>query len=83
MPSLVLVNKQKDVYGEMVYYIRDERGVTNMIHECNLDDFMRRRGVSELQEGRPFFYERKSRKRVAEHQRQAPAERKQKTEPHR
>lgn len=63
LPSLELVDKQKDVYGETIYYIRDERGVTSMVHECNLDDFMHGKGVTELQEGTPFLYQRKSRKR--------------------
>lgn len=83
LPSLVLVNKQRDVYGEMVYYIRDERGVTHMIHECKLHDFMRRRGVAELQGGSPFFYERASRKRVAGQQSSMKAAQKKRTEPSR
>ncbi|MEB3103307.1 hypothetical protein [Ferviditalea candida] len=56
MPSLELVGKQKNGFGDTIYYIRDQNGTTNMIHESRLSDFLKKNGVSVLKEGDPFKY---------------------------
>lgn len=60
MPSLELIGKQKDVFGETVYYIRDQNGATNMVHESHLSDFLKKNGVSVLKEGASYQYPSRS-----------------------
>lgn len=60
VPSLELIDKKKNVFGDMIYYIRDQRGVTSQVYEGDLLEFMKSKGVSELKEGSPLFYSRKS-----------------------
>lgn len=60
LPSLELIDKKKNGFGDMIYYIRDQRGVTNQVYEGDLAAFMKMKGVSELKEGTPLLYSRKS-----------------------
>jgi hypothetical protein len=60
MPSLELVDKQKNGFGDTIYYIRDQNGTTNMVYESHLADFLKKNGVSVLKEGTPFRYSSRS-----------------------
>ncbi|MFC0213879.1 hypothetical protein ACFFK0_15720 [Paenibacillus chartarius] len=60
MPSLELIGKQENGFGETIYYIRDQSGTTNMVHESHLSDFMKKNGATALKEGLPFRYPSRS-----------------------
>lgn len=53
---LELIGKEKNGFGDTIYYIRDGKGATSMVAECNLSDYMKKNGVTELKEGLPFQY---------------------------
>lgn len=59
LKTLTLIDKQKNGFGEMVYFIRDEKGLTATVNEQNVDDYMRKKGVSSLVEGSSFIYNKK------------------------
>lgn len=54
--SLTLISKGKNSFGDTFYYIRDQNGITNQVYEEELQDFMKRKGVTELREGNSFVY---------------------------
>lgn len=63
--TLELISKEKNVFGDTYYYIRDSNGVTSQVYEGDLDAFMKRKGATELREGRAFLYpKRKSKSKV-------------------
>jgi len=53
---LELIRKEKNVFGDMVYLIREERGSITSVYERNLEEYLREKGVSHLVEGKPFVY---------------------------
>lgn len=59
VPSLVLISKEKNGFGDTYYYIRDSNGVISQIHEGDLDAFMKKNGVPKLKEGRAYLYPKK------------------------
>lgn len=58
LPSLELIQKGRNAFGEMIYYIRDHNGIINQVHEEHVHDFLKKNGVSELKEGTPYEYPR-------------------------
>lgn len=58
---LELIGKVKNGFGDTIYYIRDGKGSTNMVHDCDLSDFLKKNGVTELKAGSPFQYAIRSR----------------------
>jgi len=56
LPSLELIQKEKNRFGDMVYTIRDQRGITSTVYEGELEVFLKERGVSVLKEGTPTMY---------------------------
>jgi hypothetical protein len=56
LKTLTLVDKQKNGFGDMVYFIRDEKGLTDTVFEQDVQDYMRKKGVSSLTEGDSFVY---------------------------
>jgi hypothetical protein len=56
MPSLELISKEKNSFGDMYYYIRDQNGTVSHIYEENLEAFLKEKGVSELKDSVPFLY---------------------------
>ncbi|HUC91964.1 MAG TPA: hypothetical protein VMS09_08040 [Paenibacillus sp.] len=61
MPSLEVISKEKNGFGDTYYYIRDQNGVTIQVYEGELGTFMKKNGVSELKEGKSFIYPQKNR----------------------
>jgi hypothetical protein len=59
MPSLEVISKEKNGFGDTFYYIRDQNGVTIQIYEGDLEAFMKKKGVLELKEGVSFLYPKK------------------------
>jgi hypothetical protein len=57
--KLELIGKDKNVFGDTVYQIREENGQTCVIHENELEGYLKRKGVSSLNVGQPFLYIRK------------------------
>jgi hypothetical protein len=55
-PSLELISKEKNSFGDMYYYIRDHNGVVSHIYEGDLESFLKKKGVSVLKEGTSFLY---------------------------
>lgn len=53
---LELISKERNVFGDTIYYIRDGRGATSVVYENDLPQFMKKNGVTELKEGSPFKY---------------------------
>ena len=59
VPTLELISKEKNGFGDTYYYIRDSNGVTSQVHEGDLDAFMKKKGVTKLKEGRAYTYPKK------------------------
>lgn len=59
VPTLELISKEKNVFGDMYYYIRDSNGVTNRVYEDDLDAFLKKNGATELRRGRAYRYPKK------------------------
>lgn len=59
MPTLELISKEKNAFGDMYYYIRDSNGVTSQVYEGDLDAFMKKNGATELKESRAYLYPKK------------------------
>jgi hypothetical protein len=59
VPSLELISKEKNVFGDMYYYIRDSNGVTNRVYEADVDAFLKKNGATELRRGRAYRYPKK------------------------
>ncbi|MCY9668743.1 hypothetical protein M5X11_28110 [Paenibacillus alginolyticus] len=62
MFSLELIHKEKNGFGDMYYYIRDENGVMSRVYEGDLEEFLKKKGVPLLKEGVPFIYPQKSKR---------------------
>lgn len=62
MPSLELLYKEKNGFGDTYYYIRDSNGVTSQVYEGDLAAFMKKHGATELKEGKAYLYPKKQRK---------------------
>lgn len=56
MGKLELINKRKNGFGDWFFYIRDERGQVTQVFEGDLEQFLMRRGVSELVQGNEYLY---------------------------
>ncbi|MCU6711503.1 hypothetical protein M6D81_22660 [Paenibacillus sp. J5C_2022] len=61
VPILELVSKEKDGFGDTFYFIRHSNGVTSKVYEGDLDAFMKKNGVTELQKGKAYMYPKKKR----------------------
>ncbi|MCY9663706.1 hypothetical protein M5X11_01735 [Paenibacillus alginolyticus] len=59
VPTLELISKEKNGFGDMYYYIRDSNGVTSQVYEGDLDAFMKKNGATELKESRAYLYPKK------------------------
>lgn len=59
VPTLELISKEKNGFGDTYYYIRDSNGVTSQVYEGDLDAFMKKNGVTKLKEGRAYLYPKK------------------------
>ncbi len=65
VPTLELISKEKNGFGDTYYYIRDSNGVTSQVYEGDLDAFMKMKGATELREGSAYLYpKRKSKGKV-------------------
>ena len=56
MKTLELIDKQKNAFGDTIYYIRDERGATATVYEQDVEDYLRKKGVSSLTKGHSYVY---------------------------
>jgi len=59
MNTFELVDKHKNAYGDMIYYIRDEKGSTALICEQDVDEYLREKGASSLVKGQSYVYSKK------------------------
>lgn len=57
----ILVAKEKDGFGDTFYFIRHSNGVTSKVYEGDLDAFMKKNGITELQKGKAYIYPKKKR----------------------
>ncbi|CAM3465252.1 hypothetical protein [Marinicrinis lubricantis] len=57
--TLELISKEKNVFGDTYYYIRNSNGVTSRVYEGDLDAYMKKNGATELKKGRAFLYPKK------------------------
>lgn len=62
VPTLELIFKEKNRFGDTYYYIRDSNGMTNQVYEGDLDAFLKKNGVTELRRGRVYLYPKKQNK---------------------
>ncbi|WP_258313563.1 hypothetical protein [Paenibacillus sp. tmac-D7] len=59
MPTLELISKEKNGFGDTYYYIRNSNGVTSKVYEGDLDAYLKKNGATELKEGRAYLYPKK------------------------
>ncbi|MFF3924029.1 hypothetical protein [Paenibacillus lactis] len=59
MATLELISKEKNVFGDTYYYIRDSNGVTSRVYEGDLYAYMKKNDVTELKKGRAYLYPKK------------------------
>lgn len=56
MSRLEIIHKSKNVYGDIVYSIRNEQGGVETVCECDLKHYMKQKGVAALARGKPYMY---------------------------
>lgn len=56
MKTLELIDKRKNAYGDVIYYIRDEGGATVVISEKEVEGYLRKKGASSLTQGHSYVY---------------------------
>ena len=56
MKTLELIDKQKNAFGDMIYYIRDEKGTTATVFEQDVEDYLKIKGASSLMKGQSYIY---------------------------
>lgn len=54
--KLELISKEKNVFGDTVYHIREANGMTYTVFEQELEGYLKRKGVFSLTPGQPFLY---------------------------
>lgn len=57
--TLELIRKEKNVFGDTIYYIRDERCAICVICESDVETYLRQKGVSSLVQGSSYIYPNK------------------------
>ena len=58
MKTHELIDKQQNVYGETIYYIRDEKGATTTVCEQDVEEYLKKKGVSSLSQGHSYVYKK-------------------------
>lgn len=56
MKTLELIDKQRNAFGDMIYYIRDEKGATTTVFEQDVEDYLKIKGASSLMKGQSYIY---------------------------
>ena len=56
LKTLELVQKQKNGFGDMIFYIREEKGAIRLVCERDVETYMQEKGVSSLVQGASYIY---------------------------
>ena len=56
MRTLELIQKQKNNFGDTVYYIREENGVVAVVCESEVEGYLKMKGAAALVEGTAYVY---------------------------
>jgi hypothetical protein len=54
--TMELIDKQKNGFGDMIFFIRDDKGFIYLIWEKEVDAFLNKHGVTSLIQGSPYEY---------------------------
>lgn len=56
LKTLELIQKQKNGFGDMMFFIRDDRGAVCLVCERDVETYMQEKGVSSLVQGSSYVY---------------------------
>lgn len=56
MSRLEIIHESKNVFGDTIYFIRNEQGCMEQVFECDLDHYLKQKGVVSLPHGKPYMY---------------------------